>query len=484
MSAPDETMRYFPLFADLQGRPCLVVGGGEVALRKVRLLLSAGAAVTVNAPRLHETLAEWRLERRIAHVPGVFHPALLAGHWLAIAATDDRAVNREVWSEGARRGLFVNSVDDPEASSFIVPAIVDRSPLVVAISSGGAAPVLARRLRQWLETALPRRLGALARLAGELREKVKGRLQPAARRGFWESQFSGPFASLALAGREREARRAFHLALEHATAGPAPQGRISLVGAGPGDPSLLTLRALQRLGEADVVMHDRLVSPAILGLARRDADLIPVGKHAGGGWAQEEIQELMVRHAAQGRRVVRLKGGDPFIFGRGGEELAAARAAGIPCEVVPGITAALGCAAATGLPLTLRHAAHALTLITAQGGEDLDTLDWRGLGTARHTVAIYMGSGRAAAIRDRLVAHGRDPATPVAIIQDGTLPTQRLVTGTLAELPELMRRHAFMAPALIVIGETAGLATLDPALADQFAAARPDGHWDTIALAG
>jgi uroporphyrin-III C-methyltransferase / precorrin-2 dehydrogenase / sirohydrochlorin ferrochelatase len=192
----------------------------------------------------------------------------------------------------------------------------------------------------------------------------------------------------------------------------------------------------------------------------------------------------MIDHAAKGRRVVRLKGGDPFIFGRGGEELAAARDAGIPCEVVPGITAALGCAAATGLPLTLRQAAHALTLITAQGGEDLDTLDWPGLGAARHTVAIYMGAGRAAAIRDRLVAHGRNPATPVALIQDGTLPTQRLATGTLAELPELMDRHAITAPALIVVGETAALAGLDPALSDQFVAERPFAHWDTVALAG
>jgi uroporphyrin-III C-methyltransferase / precorrin-2 dehydrogenase / sirohydrochlorin ferrochelatase len=484
MSHAEHSMRYFPLFADLHDRPCLVVGGGEVALRKVRLLLSAGANVTVNAPRLHETLADWVREGRIAHVAGAFHPGLLPGHWLAIAATDDRAVNREVWAEGARRGMLVNSVDDPEASSFIVPAIVDRSPLVVAISSGGAAPVLARRLRQWLETALPRKLGALARLAGEMREKVKGRLDPAARRGFWESQFTGRFASLALAGRERDARRAFHLALERAAAGPAPQGRISLVGAGPGDPSLLTLRALQRLGEADVVLHDRLVPAAILALARRDADLISVGKHAGGGCAQEDIHALMIRHAAKGRRVVRLKGGDPFIFGRGGEELAAAREAGISCEVVPGITAALGCAAATGLPLTLRHAAHALTLITAQGGEDLDTLDWPGLGAARHTVAIYMGAGRAAAIRDRLVAHGRDPATPVALIQDGTLPTQRLASGTLAELPELMDRHAISAPALIIVGETAALAGLDPALCDQFVAERPFAHWDTVALAG
>jgi uroporphyrin-III C-methyltransferase / precorrin-2 dehydrogenase / sirohydrochlorin ferrochelatase len=479
----NRTMNYFPMFADLRGRACLVVGGGEVALRKVRLLVSAGAAVTVNAPLLHPTLDEWRRAGRIAHGPGVFDAALLDHCWLAIAATDDPGVNRQVWLEGSRRRVLVNSVDDPGASSFIVPAIVDRSPLIVAISSGGAAPVLARRLRQWLETALPPRLGALARQAGELRGKVKARLAPAARRGFWESQFSGQFASLALAGRARDARRAFHLALEGAAAGPAPQGRISLVGAGPGDPSLLTIKALRRLGEADVVLHDRLVSAAILELARRDADVIAVGKHAGGGCTQDEIHQLMIRHASAGRRVVRLKGGDPFVFGRGGEELAAARNAGIPCEVVPGITAALGCAAATGLPLTLRHTARALTLITAQGGDDLDTLDWHGLGAARHTVVIYMGAGRAAEIRARLIAHGRAARTPVAVIQDGTAATQRLATGTLAELPELLIRYDIRAPALIVVGETAALASADHGLREE-PAAQAAVPWSTVALAG
>lgn len=474
-------MRYFPLFADLRDRPCLVVGGGEVALRKARLLCAAGAVVTVNAPRLNATLAAWVSENRIAHIPGRFRPELLAGQLLAIAATDDREINRQVWAEGNRRGVLVNSVDDPQASSFIVPAIVDRSPLVVAVSSGGAAPVLARRLRQWLETVLPRGLGALAQLAGVLRPKVKARLPVAARRAFWEAQFGGEFARHALAGRDREARKAFHLGLEHTAAGPAPRGRVSLVGAGPGDPSLLTLKALQRLGEADVVLHDRLVGGEILALARRDAKLIPVGKHAGGGCSQDRIHALMIRHAAAGRRVVRLKGGDPFIFGRGGEELAAVSAAGLACEVVPGITAALGCAAATGLPLTLRHSAHAVTLVTAQGGGDVDTLDWPALGAANHTIAIYMGAGRAAAVRDRLIGHGRDPATPVAVIQDGTTDNQRLAKGTLAELPDLFVRYTIGAPALIVVGETAALASTG----NGHSAGSPAGaRWSDVALAG
>jgi uroporphyrin-III C-methyltransferase / precorrin-2 dehydrogenase / sirohydrochlorin ferrochelatase len=477
-------MHYFPLFADLRHRPCLVVGGGEVALRKVRLLLAADAIVTVNAPALHRTLACWLREERITHVPGDFRPALLAGQWLAIAATDDRAVNQRVWAEGNRRRVLVNSVDDPGSSSFIVPAIVDRSPLVIAISSGGAAPVLARRLRQWLETVLPRGLGALARLAGELRHKVKKRLPPAARRGFWEAQFAGQFARHALAGRTSDALRAFHLELERTATSPAPAGRISLVGAGPGDPALLTLKAMQRLGEADVVLHDRLVSAEILELARRDADVIAVGKHAGGGCPQEEIHALMIRHARAGRRVVRLKGGDPFIFGRGGEELAAARAAGIACEVVPGITAALGCAAATGLPLTLRHTARAVTLVTAQGGDDLDTLDWPGLGAAQHTIAIYMGAGRAAAIRDRLTAHGRAPETPVAVIQDGTTGAQRLVKGVLADLPAMLDRHGMRAPALIVIGETAALATEDMSTGGEILPGISGARWRDVALAG
>lgn len=454
-------MHYFPIFADLRDRPCLVVGGGVVALRKVRLLMSAGARITVNAPELHPALACWLRAGRITHAAGRFDPVHLTGMVLAIAATDDRTVNRSVWAAGERLGLLVNSVDDPEASSFIVPAIVDRSPLVVAVSSGGTAPVLARRLRQWLELILPQRLGLLAQLAGELRSKVKARIKPAERRGFWEAQLAGGFARLALAGNERDARRAFHLGLERAADAALPRGRISLVGAGPGDPSLLTVRALQRLGEADVVLHDRLVSAGILALARRDADLICVGKRAGGGCVQADIHALMIQHASAGRRVVRLKGGDPFIFGRGGEELAAARSAGIACEVVPGITAALGCASATGLPLTLRHTAAAVTLITAQGGDDFDTLDWPGLGAARHTLAIYMGAGSAAAIRDRLIAHGRAPGTPVALIHAGTTALQQLATGTLAELGELVARHKLQAPLMIIIGETAALATDD-----------------------
>jgi uroporphyrin-III C-methyltransferase / precorrin-2 dehydrogenase / sirohydrochlorin ferrochelatase len=476
-------MDYFPLFADLRGRSCLVVGGGAIALRKVRLLQEAGADITVNAPALHPELAEWHRAGRIRHVPGCFREALLDGHWLAIAATGEREVNRAVRAAGDARRMLVNSVDDPAASSFIVPAIVDRSPLVVAISSGGAAPVLARRLRQWLETVLPNQLGRLAKLAGELRAKVKRRLPAAARRGFWEAQFAGHFGRLALSGDEPAARRAFHLALEREAAAPAAVGRISLVGAGPGDPGLLTLKALQRLGEADVVLHDRLVSPAVLAYARRDAELVPVGKHAGGGCSQAAIEALMLRHALAGQRVVRLKGGDPFVFGRGGEELAAARAAQVPCEVVPGITAALGCAAATGLPLTLRRVARAVTLMTAQGDDEFDALDWSGLGSAGHTLAIYMGVGRAGAIGERLMAHGRNPDTPVAVIQDGTTGGQRLVTGRLEELPALIEQHGIEAPALIVVGETAAFATA-PELLDALWPASADARWPTIALAG
>ena len=477
-------MRYFPLFADLRDRLCLVVGGGEVALRKVRLLLDAGARVRVVAPALHPTLATWRDAGRIEHLPERFSSVHLKGAQLAIAATGDARVNRWVRTCGDHRRVLVNSVDDPAASSFIVPAIVDRSPLLIAISSGGAAPVLARRLRQWLETVLPQGLGALARLAGELRAKVKRRLPPEARRGFWERQFTGPFARLALAGRERAARQALHLELESDAAGPRRPGRISLVGAGPGDPGLLTLRALQRLGEADVVLHDRLVSAEILALARRDAEFVPVGKHAGGGCTQDAIHESMIRHARAGRRVVRLKGGDPFVFGRGGEELAAARAADIDCEIVPGITAALGCAAATGLPLTLRGVAFAVTFITAQGGEDLETLDWQGLAAPGHTLAIYMGAGGGTAIRDKLLAHGRAPDTPIAIVQNGTLPAQRLLKGRLLGLAELLERHAVAAPAMIYVGDTAALAAEQVVEAAGLPLEARGARWTDIALAG
>lgn len=477
-------MRHFPIFVDLQQRPCLIIGGGEVALRKARLLLAAGARLTVCAPRFHPQIAELAEFGGIRHEPRGFDPDMLPGHYLVIAATDSVETNEQVFRAAEAAGILVNVVDDPGRCTFITPAIVDRSPVVVAISSGGTAPVLARRIRGWLESRLPHRLGVLAQAAGALRTRVKTRLGSlAARRRLWERLFEGEFARVILAGGDQDrAQRVFEQALVSAQKPDKPQrGGVAIVGAGPGDPSLLTIRALQLLNEADVVLHDRLVSRDILELARRDADLVPVGKAPGRpSTSQDEIHRQMIGLAQSGKSVVRLKGGDPFIFGRGGEELLALREADIPCELVPGITAALGCAAATGLPLTHRGVARALTLITAHDVETLDAMDWPALARPRQTLVFYMGLGRAAVIRSRLLRHGRSPATPIAIIQDGTTRGQKAVGGTLHELPSLVDEHQIRAPALIVVGETAGLASLRDGAAVEI----KERIWSSLALAG
>ncbi len=454
-------MEYLPIFARLDRRPCLVVGGGEVALRKVQLLLRSGARVTVNAPQLTEGLSELARSGAIRVRPGVFDPDLISRQFLVIAATDDLQTNTRVYQAANRAGKLVNVVDDPARCSFIMPAIVDRSPLVVAISSGGAAPVLARLVRARLESLLPANLGKLAALARSFRATVKKQLGSLARRRrFWESVFTGPVASLAEAGRLRAARAALQKALARARSEPeAPPGEVWLVGAGPGDPSLLTLRALQLMQQADVILHDRLVSEAVLDLARRDAKRIPVGKAPGcRGTSQEEINALMIDLARGGQRVCRLKGGDPFIFGRGGEELEALRAAGIAFQVVPGITAAAGCAAYAGVPLTHRSHSQAVMFVTAHHTDALDTLDWSSLARARQTLAIYMGVRKFGRIRDELVRHGRTAGTPIAIIQNGTTPAQRVLQGTLGSLPTLAERHKVQSPAILIVGEVAQLA--------------------------
>ncbi|MGB5588604.1 MAG: siroheme synthase CysG [Gammaproteobacteria bacterium] len=480
-------MRYFPIFVDLRERPCLLVGGGEVALRKARLLLGAGARLSVCAPWLHREFADLDYPGQITHLRTEFEPGMLTGHSLVVAATDDPAINACVSKSAQTAGILVNVVDDPVQCSFITPAIVDRSPVIVAISSGGTAPVLARRIRGWLESRLPRRLGELARLAGELRTQAKFRLGSLrARRRLWEHLLEGEFARLVLAGGDKKgAIEQFHRELDAAAAaGLSKQGRVSIVGAGPGDPALLTIRALQLLNEADVILHDRLVSPEILDLARRDAERVPVGKAPGGpATSQQEIHRQMIELASAGQHVVRLKGGDPFVFGRGGEEVLALREAGIAHEIIPGITAALGCAAATALPLTHRGSARALTLLTAHDDATVDAIDWRGLSRPGQTLVFYMGLGRAGRIQARLLQHGKSASTPVAIIQDGTTPGQKTVTGELGELSTLIESHHIGAPALIVVGETAALATGKASAGDKQTATDND-IWSQLALAG
>ena len=453
--------RLFPLFLDLRGRRVLVVGGGAVARRKVATLLDTGADVVVGAPRLHPALAALAEGRRITLLPGRFDPAWLDDAWLAIAASGDPVVNRAVAEAGARRRMLVNVVDDAEASVVQLPAVVRRGPVQVAISSGGGAPLLARHLREQFEAQLDESLGALARLLATQRTRIRSVLrEPQARRGFFRRLLAGPLTGLLRRGDTQAAERALLAELREAP--QAPIGQVALVGAGPGDPGLLTLRALRLLNEADVVLHDRLVDPGVLALARRDAEFVDVGKRAGArSTPQARIHALMIGHARAGRRVVRLKGGDPFVFGRGGEELQALRAAGVPFEVVPGITAALACAAYAGIPLTHREHAQSLHLVTAHRAGDGDgdgEPDWSTLADARQTLVFYMGVSGLARIRDRLVAHGRAAGTPFAIVEHGSRPEQRVIVGPLGDLVELAAHHAVQSPALLIVGEVAALA--------------------------
>ncbi|TAL73621.1 MAG: uroporphyrinogen-III C-methyltransferase [Rhodanobacter sp.] len=452
-------MKLYPLFADLSHRAVLVIGGGAVAERKALALLAVGAQVTVGAPELTPELARLARRGRIAHRAAAFAPDWLDHAWLVIAATADRALNARVADLAALRRLFVNVVDDAALSSFQVPAVVDRSPLVIAISSGGSAPMLARLVRERLESLLDHSLGALATLATQWRKRIRRRYPDlAVRRHFYEWLFRGPVAQLVRSGRFEQVQAAVAQALQGAT--PAYAGLVVLVGAGPGDPGLLTLRALRALNEADVILHDHLVTPEVLDLARRDAERIEVGKRAGGrSVSQDDIHALLLRHARAGRRVVRLKGGDPFVFGRGGEELQFLRAHGIPYEVVPGVTAALACAAHAGVPLTHRDHAQSVRFVTAHCRDSLDTLDWRALAQERQTLAVYMGVSGLPALRAHLLAGGRRPDTPFALIENGARADQRVVVGTLDNLPERAVAHAVHSPALLILGTVAGLAT-------------------------
>lgn len=455
-------MDYFPIFLRLTGEPVLVVGGGDVAARKVDLLLRAGACVTVVSPQLSDVLAELARAGQIDHVADEFRPELLDGKRVAIAATDKHAVNAWVAHQAERRNIPVNVVDDRELSRFIVPAIVDRSPMVVAVGSSGDAPVLTRRLRERLESFLPQRLGALAKLAGSLRAFVKSRVeQPSARRRFWENFFDGEIAADVLAGRTSaespELQARIEASIQQASEAQAV-GEVVLVGAGPGDPGLLTLRGLRALQNADVVLFDRLVSEEVLDLARRDAQRIYVGKAAGNAHvSQEEINELLVTLAKAGKRVCRLKGGDPFIFGRGGEELEALAEHGIRFEVVPGITAAAGCSAYAGIPLTHRDYAQSLTLVTGHCKGETDKVDWELLVRPGQTTVFYMGLGHLENILAQLQQHGMPAERAAAIVEEGTRAEQRVVTGTLADLADKVRAAAVKSPALLIVGEVTRL---------------------------
>ncbi len=456
-------MDYLPIFLRVQNRLIVVVGGGAVAARKAELLLKCGARVRLVAPELAastvELLRQHPSAAQMTHLCAPFCAQHLEGAALVIAATDSEAINAQVTQLARAGGVPVNVADDAERSDFILPAIVDRAPLIVAISSAGTAPVLARRVREQIEALLPARLGALARFAGSQRERVNQLLQPALRRPFWE-RFFGSAANLARLGTDESlASRAFatELAQFSQHRDGVGLGEVYLIGAGPGDPDLLTLRALQLLQQADVLLYDRLVSPAILDRARREATRVFVGKDVGESTlSQDRINQLLIEHARRGLKVARLKGGDPFIFGRGGEEIAALARHGIPVTVVPGITAALGAAATAQIPLTLRDVSQSVTFAPGHVAV-ADTLDWPALARSGHTVVFYMAMAQLAGLTERLRRAGAPAERPVALIAQATLPTQRVVRGTLADIAELARTGGYGAPALLFVGEVTRL---------------------------
>ena len=448
-------MDFLPLFHKLQERVVLVAGGGEVALRKARLLSEAGAQLRVVAPQIRSELNE------LAGEGGVFQrgyeTADLQGVALVIAATDDEPLNARISAEAQALGIPVNVVDAPALCSVIFPAIVDRSPLIVAVTSGGDAPVLARLIRAKIETWIPATYGQLAGLAKKFRQRVK-QLFPDVqqRRVFWEDVFQGQIAESVFAGKLGEGERL----LEEKIAGAAPRalGEVYLVGAGPGDPDLLTFRALRLMQQADVVLYDRLVAPAIIDLCRRDAERVYVGKRrADHALPQEAINQRLVDLAKQGKRVLRLKGGDPFIFGRGGEEIEQLAAEGIPFQVVPGITAASGCAAYAGIPLTHRDHAQSVRFVTGHLKDGTTDLPWSDLVAPGQTLVFYMGLVGLPQICQALIDHGRSADTPAALVQQGTTQNQRVFSGTLANLPQLVAEHDVHAPTLVIVGEVVTL---------------------------
>jgi uroporphyrin-III C-methyltransferase/precorrin-2 dehydrogenase/sirohydrochlorin ferrochelatase len=451
-------LQNLPIFLNVRDHTCLVVGGGEVAYRKAVLLNRAGAILRVVAPNICEELealvdgGDGELHRREFAVND------LEGALLAIAGTDDQAVNELVSDEAKKRGIPVNVVDSPSLCTFIVPAIVDRSPIVIAISSGGSSPILTRKLKEKIETMVPAAYGRLALLLGEYRDKVKLALTHfEKRKRFWESILSGPLQEIVFAGKETEARDFIDNELASANAKPIV-GEVFLVGAGPGDPDLLTLKALRLMTEADVVLYDRLVSPEIMARIRPDAEKIHVGKQRSNhAVPQEDINELLVRLALQGKRVLRLKGGDPFIFGRGGEEIDRLAAAKIPFQVVPGITAASGCAAYAGIPLTHREYSQSVRFVTGHLKDGSIDLDWPALARENQTLVFYMGLVGLAKICEELITHGLTSEMPIALVQQGTTRNQKVLIGTLATMPGIVAQHEVQAPTLIIVGRVVKL---------------------------
>ena len=461
-------MQALPIFFNINNRHCVVIGGGDVAMRKVSMLLKASAAITLYSPDICHELQDLVNAKKITYKAEKFEENQLQGACMVIAATDDEAVNVAVSLAAKAQNIPVNVVDAPDLCTFTMGSIIDRSPVVIAISSEGNAPVLARYIRAKIETMLPATYGRIADIAGEFRDAVKAKFATTqARRIFWEGVLQGSFVERVLSGQEQTAREILGELIENADA-TSNKGEVFLVGGGPGDPDLLTFRALRLMQQCDVCVYDKLVSPEVMELVRRDAELIFVGKsrdqHT---MAQEEINELLAKLALQGKRVLRLKGGDPFIFGRGGEEIETLMARGVPFQVVPGITAANGVSSYAGIPLTHRDYAQACLFITGhlKAGEDLITgakeltldLDWIAMSRPRQTVVIYMGLVGIKEICEKLIEHGVAATMPVAVVQQGTTQRQKVITATLADLAEKVAAAGMKPPCLTIIGEVVKL---------------------------
>ena len=451
-------MQALPIFFNIKNRHCVVIGGGDVAMRKVSMLLKASAAITLYSPEICHELQDLVDAKKIQFVQTNFEPSQLTGACMVIAATDDEAVNEAISLAAKAQNIPVNVVDAPALCTFTMGSIIDRSPVVIAISSEGNAPVLARYIRAKIETMLPATYGRIADIAGEFREQVKAKFSTTqARRIFWEGVLQGSFVERVLSGQEQAAREQLSDLIHNADA-YKNQGEVFLVGGGPGDPDLLTFRALRLMQQCDVCVYDKLVSPEVMELVRRDAELIFVGKsrdqHT---MPQEEINELLAKLALQGKRVLRLKGGDPFIFGRGGEEIETLMAHGVPFQVVPGITAANGVSSYAGIPLTHRDYAQACLFITGHLRDGTVDLDWIAMSRPRQTVVIYMGLVGLNQICEQLIAHGVSAHMPAAVIQQGTTQRQKVVTGTLTNLVEKVTQASMKPPCLIIIGEVVKL---------------------------
>ncbi|MFC6166620.1 siroheme synthase CysG [Acinetobacter terrestris] len=450
-------MDIFPISLKLQQQPCLIVGGGHIAYRKAVLLAKAGAVIHVIAPEIEANLLEIVKACQGQYVQAPFSPDIpLRNYRLVIAATNDKATNIQVFEACEAEKILVNSVDDPPHCRFMVPAIIDRSPLVVSIATNGTSPVLSRQIRTQLEASIPHGMGKLADFSGKWRAAVKAKIEnPDERRIFWEDLYASPLKEQVFNDNIAEANRLIEQALIE---WKKPKGEVYLVGAGPGDPELLTLKALRLMQQADVIIYDRLVSPPILDLCRRDAEKIYVGKaRSNHSVPQDGINALLVEYAAQGKRVCRLKGGDPFIFGRGGEEIQELFAAGVAFQVVPGITAASGCSAYAGIPLTHRDYAQSVRFLTGHLKEGSPELPWNELVYENQTLVLYMGLVGLEKICAQLIAHGQRPNMPVALISKGTTPDQKVVVGTLADIASKVTEHQIQAPTLTIIGEVVSL---------------------------